>query len=413
VPADPAARLDLVLYGATGFVGRLTAEHLARTAPPGTRIGLAGRSRDKLAALRAELGAAAQDWDLLVADASDPSTLTALAAATRVVATTVGPYGKYDGGLAHACAEAGTHYCDLTGEVPFIRTSADRSHDAAVASGARIVHACGFDSVPSDLGVLLLHRQVQADGEGELEDTTLLVESFSGGISGGTIDSMRTVVDEIKSDPVTRRLVLDPYALSPDRDAEPDLGQRDGLGLGRSSELGGVWTAPFIMATFNTRVVRRSNALQGWAYGRRFRYDEVMGVGRSPLAPALALGTALGIGSMGLGMALPPTRFLLDKVLPSPGEGPSQRTRDNGHFRVRVHTTTSTGARYDSVVAAKGDPGYAATAVMFGQSALALALDGDDLPPGGGVLTPATGIGAALADRLRVQGFTLEVSRAA
>jgi short subunit dehydrogenase-like uncharacterized protein len=294
-----------------------------------------------------------------------------MAARATVVATTVGPYGKYDGGLAHACALAGTHYCDLTGEVPFVRTSIDRSQDAAVASGARVTHACGFDSVPSDLGVLLLHQQVQEDGEGDLEETTLVLEAARGGVSGGTIDSMRTVVDEIKSNPATRKTVLDPYSLSPDRDAEPDLGrQRDGIGLGRSTELGGIWTAPFVMATFNTRVVRRSNALQGWAYGRKFRYDEVMSTGRKPWAPALALGTAMGIGGVGLGMAVPPTRFLLDKVLPAPGEGPSEAAREKGHFRVRVHAVTSTGARYDSVVAAKGDPGYAATAVMFGQSAL-------------------------------------------
>jgi short subunit dehydrogenase-like uncharacterized protein len=309
--------------------------------------------------------------------------------------------------------EAGTHYCDLTGEVPFVRGSIDRSHGPALTNGARVVHACGFDSIPSDLGVLLLHQQVQADGEGQLEETTLVVEKVRGGISGGTIDSMRTVVDEIRSDPATRRLVLDPYALSPDREAEPDLGERDGLGLGRSAELGGVWTAPFVMATFNTRVVRRSNALQGWAYGRSFRYDEVMSTGRKPWAPAVALGTAVGIGGFGLGMALPPTRFLLDRVLPSPGDGPSRATREKGHFRIRVHGRTSTGARYDAVVAAQGDPGYAATAVMFGQSALCLALDGDRLPPGGGVLTPATALGTALADRLRAQGFTLEVSRAA
>ena len=412
MPTNDHDLLDVVLYGATGFVGRLTAEHLAKTAPPGTRIGLAGRSPDKLEALRTQLGPPAQDWQLLVADAADPASLTALAQATKVVATTVGPYGKYDGGLAHACAQAGTDYCDLTGEVPFIRTSADRSHDTAKASGARIVHACGFDSVPSDLGVLLLHERVQADGEGELQETTLVLESARGGFSGGTVDSMRTVIDEIKSNPATRKTVLDPYSLSPDRAAEPDLGQRDGVGLGRNTELGGIWTAPFVMATFNTRVVRRSNALQDWAYGRAFRYDEVMGVGRSPFAPALALATAVGIGGMGLGMALPPTRFLLDKVLPAPGEGPSQTAMDNGHFRVRVHTRTSTGARYDSIVAAQGDPGYAATAVMFGQSALSLALDGDRLPGGGGVLTPATAMGGVLADRLRAQGFTLEVSRA-
>ncbi len=408
----PARPLDVVLYGATGFVGRLTARHLAAAAPHGARIGIAGRSREKLEALRTELGPRAEDWQVLLADAGDPRSLEALAHSSKVVATTVGPYGKYDGGLAHACAEAGTDYCDLTGEVPFIRTSIDRSHDTAVASGARIVHACGFDSVPSDLGVLLLHEQVQADGEGDLEDTTLVLESARGGFSGGTVDSMRTVIAEITSNPAVRRMVLDPYSLSPDRTAEPGLGERDGLGLGRNAELGGVWTAPFVMATFNTRVVRRSNALRSWAYGRQFRYSEVMGVGRSPAAPLFALGAAVGIGGLGLGMALPPTRFLLDKVLPAAGEGPSEASQRNGHFRVRVHTRTSTGARYDSVVAAKGDPGYAATAVMFGESALSLALDGERLPGGGGVLTPATALGAPLVDRLRSQGLELTVTRA-
>jgi short subunit dehydrogenase-like uncharacterized protein len=407
----PADRLDLVLYGATGFVGRLTAEHLAASAPAGVRIGMAGRSADKLRALRTALGPAARDWQVLTADAGDVRSLAALATSARVVATTVGPYLKYDGGLAHACAEAGTHYCDLTGEVPFVRACADRSNDTAAASGARIVNACGFDSIPSDLGVLLLHQQVQADGEGELEDTTLVVEAIRGSASGGTIDSVRTVVDEVKTDPRTRRLVRDPHALSPDRAAEPDLGDRDGAGLGFSREFGGIWTTPFVMAVFNTRIVRRSNALQGWAYGRRFRYTEVMSTGRSPLAPALALGTVAGVAGLGLGLALPPTRALLDRVLPSPGEGPGEQARARGHFRVRVHTRTSTGARYDSVVAAQGDPGYAATAVMLGQSALCVALDGDRLPPGGGVLTPATAMGPALADRLRAQGFELAVSR--
>jgi short subunit dehydrogenase-like uncharacterized protein len=356
MPADREDLLDVVLYGATGFVGRLTAEHLAQHAG-GARIGLAGRSRDKLAALQAELGAAAQDWELIVADAGDPASLAAMAAATKVVATTVGPYGKYDRGLAQACAQAGTDYCDLTGEVPFIRGSIDRSHDTAVASGARIVHACGFDSIPSDLGVLLLHERVKADGEGELEETTLLVESFKGGISGGTIDSMRTVIDEIKSDAATRKLVLDPYSLSPDRSAEPDLGERDGLGLGRSSELGGRWTAPFIMATFNTRVVRRSNALQDWAYGPELPLQR--GHGRRTLAARAGPGRRHRARHRRArarhGAAADPLPARPGAAVARPGPQPEHQGQR--HFRIRVHARTSTGARYDSVVAATGDPG--------------------------------------------------------
>jgi short subunit dehydrogenase-like uncharacterized protein len=405
---------DVVLYGATGFVGRLVAEHLAATAPPGARIALAGRDRGRLADVRAGLAGEAADWPLLVADAADDAQVAALARSARVVATTVGPYSRYGHPVVAACVAAGTSYADLTGEVLFARESADRHHDAARSSGARIVHACGFDSVPSDLAVHALADRAAADGAGTLGRTTLVVRSAKGGVSGGTIDSMRSHVDALRSDRVQRRIAFDPYALSPDRDAEPDRADgdgdgRDGFGVSWDGDLG-TWTGPFVMAPFNTRIVRRSNALRGWAYGRGFRYREVIGFGSGPLAPVLAAGTAAGIGVVAGGMALSLTRPLLDRVLPDPGEGPSERTRREGRFRVDVHTTTSTGARYVATVAAQGDPGYAATAVMFGQAALSLALD--DLPESAGVLTPATAMGTALADRLVAQGFTIEVRTA-
>jgi short subunit dehydrogenase-like uncharacterized protein len=402
--------LDVVVFGATGFVGRLLAEHLARSAPGGTRIGLGGRSRARLEAVRAGLGAVAADWPLLVADTGDPAALAELAGRTRVVATTVGPYAKYGLPLVEACARAGTDYADLTGEVLFVRDSAERFHELAVSTGARIVHACGFDSIPSDLGVLLLAERVKADGEGELEDTTLVLVSARGGVSGGTIDSARNQVDVMRRDRSVRTVVADPYSLSPDRSAEPDLGNEADTVLGVQRE-GGVWTGPFVMAPFNTRIVRRSNALTGWSYGRRFRYREAMGFGRSVAAPVLAAATAVGTLGVMAGMALPPTRLLLDRVLPKPGEGPDEKTRENGHFRVEVTTRTSTGARYRSVVGAKGDPGYAATAVMQGESALCLALDRDRLPDRAGVLTPATAMGPALGERLSAAGFTIAVER--
>jgi short subunit dehydrogenase-like uncharacterized protein len=402
--------LDVVVFGATGFVGRLVAKHLAEHAPAHVRIGLAGRSLERLTAVRDALPAAAGQWPLIVADSRDAAALARLATSTKVVATTVGPYLRYGLPLVEACAQAGTHYADLTGEVLFVRESIDRYHDAAVGSGARIVHACGFDSVPSDLAVLLGAEQARADGAGELEDTTLLVVSMKGGVSGGTIDSARAQLEQLAADPAKKRVVADPYALSPHRDAEPALGdESDGLGV--AQELGG-WTAPFVMAPFNTRIARRSNALQQWAYGRRFRYREVMSTGNSVLAPALALGTAAGLGAFMAGMSFAPTRSLLDRLLPSPGEGPSEKARESGHFRVDVHARTASGATYVSTVSAKGDPGYAATAVMQGESALCLALDTARLPPASGVLTPATAMGDALVDRLRAAGFTLAVSRA-
>ena len=403
--------LDVVVFGATGFVGKLLAAHLAKAAPEGTRIGLAGRSAEKLKQVQAALPPRAADWPLIVADAADPSSLKELAQRTRVVATTVGPYARYGLPLVEACADAGTDYCDLTGEVAFVRQSIDRFHEVAERTGARIVSSCGFDSIPSDLGVLLVAEQAKADGAGELTETVLHVVSMKGGVSGGTIDSARAQLEAMSTDPELKKLVADPYSLSPDRSAEPSPGDgADSMLPSRDRELGR-WVAPFVMASYNTRIVRRSNALTGWAYGKGFRYREVMGVGSSPLAPVLATGVSAGlIAGMG-GMAFGPTRKLLDKVLPKPGDGPSEKVQQNGHFRIEVVARTTSGARYVSTVAAKGDPGYAATAVMQGESALCLALDRDRLPERAGVLTPATAMGDALADRLRAQGFELTVRR--
>jgi short subunit dehydrogenase-like uncharacterized protein len=403
--------LDIQLFGATSFVGRLTAEYLARAAPEGVRIGLAGRSRERLEAVRDGLGAGASDWPTTVADSGDAAAMAELARSARVVVSTVGPYRQYGLLLVEACAEAGTHYADLTGEALFMRETIDRFDATAQASGARIVHSCGFDSIPSDLGVLLLHEAAQADGAGELEDTTLVVRSLRGGLSGGTLASMKDGVDEARRSSEARRLMGDPYALSPDRDAEPDLGDEGDLrGVARDDDLG--WLGPFVMAAINTRAVRRSNALQDWAYGRRLRYREVMGFGTDITAPAKAAAVAAGVTALTGGLLFAPTRAVLDRVLPSPGDGPDEKARENGSFDIEIHARTSGGARYVAHVAAKGDPGYAATAVMLGESALCLAQDGDRLPARAGVLTPATAMGAVLADRLRAAGQTFAVRKA-
>jgi short subunit dehydrogenase-like uncharacterized protein len=408
---EGARDLDVVVLGATGFVGRLVAGYLAVAAPDDLRVGLAGRSADRLAQVRAGLGPAAEAWPLLVADTGDDASLDVLAAATRVVATTVGPYSRYGLPVAQACARAGTDYCDLTGETLFVRRTLDVVDAPAKASGARLVHSCGFDSIPSDLGVLLLAERARADEAGELEDTRLVVRAMKGGFSGGTIDSMRAMVEAFSGDPSLARVAADPYALSPDREGEPDLGpQRDRTGVGRDGELG-AWLGPFVMATYNTRVVRLSNALQGWAYGRRFRYEEAMSYGSGLAAPLLATGMTAGLAAGVAGMRFAPTRAVLDRVLPSPGEGPDERARRRGHFRMELRTRTSTGARYRAVVAARGDPGYQATALMMGESALCLALDRDRLPARAGVLTPATAMGDVLVERLRAAGMTLTVER--
>jgi short subunit dehydrogenase-like uncharacterized protein len=352
---------------------------------------------------------------VVVADAGDATAVAALARRATAVATTVGPYAAYGMPLAQACAEAGTHYADLTGEVLFMRRTADKLHDVAARTGARIVHACGFDSIPSDLGVFVLRDRVARETGDELTDTTLAVTGMRGGLSGGTFASMKGMLAEVAADPDARRIVSDPYSLSPARDKEPDVVNP---GWSKESDLrsvahdpdSGMWLAPFVMEAANARVVRRSNALQDWSYGQRFRYREAMGF-HGPTAPIRAAALTGGLAAFAGAMMLPPTRSLLDRVLPDPGEGPSEKTRENGYFRILITTRTSTGAHFTCKVAAKGDPGYAATSVMLGEAALCLALDGDKLPPRAGVLTPAAGIGMPLVDRLREQNFTFEAAR--
>ncbi len=400
-----------MFFGATSFVGRLCAEYLSRAAPSEVRVGLAGRSHARLRDLQASLGGQAADWPLLVADTADGRSLGQLAGTARVLATTVGPYRRYGLPVVEACATAGTHYADLTGEVLFMREAIDRFDAVAAGSGARIVHSCGFDSIPSDLGVLLLHETVTADGAGQLEDTTLVVRAMKGGTSGGTVASLAGAIDDARRDRKLRRLLADPYALSPDRDAEPRLGpERDLRGIEHDDELG-MWVGPFIMGLINTRVVRRSSALQDWAYGPRFRYREVIGFGSGPLAATQAGAVAGGVGALAAGLSISPARAVLDRVLPSPGEGPSESQRERGFFRFEIHARTSSGARYLCRIGAQGDPGYKATSVMLGESSLCLALDGNRLPPRAGVLTPATAMGNALVERLRSAGQTLEVER--
>jgi short subunit dehydrogenase-like uncharacterized protein len=401
---------EIVVYGASGFVGKLTAAYLAEHAPDGARIALGGRSREKLEKTRDELGV---DWPVVVADSQDETALKKLAESTVAVATTVGPYARLGLPLVEACAAAGTHYADLTGETLFMRRSIDAAHDVARTSGARIVHTCGFDSIPSDLGVLTLHEEAKAQGAGDLEVTTYVVRGLNGGASGGTIDSVRGMIDEAKRDKQARKILLDPYALSPDRSAEPDLGnERDPAGVIRNGSLGG-FLAPFVMGTVNTRVVRRSNALQDYAYGRALRYRELMLGGEGPAGAAKASAIAGGLGVMFAGLAIPPTRMVLDKLLPDPGEGPSEAAREKGFYKISIHSMTSEGAHLVCAVEAQGDPGYKATAVMLGETALCLARGDGELPDAAGVLTPATAMGSTLTDRLRAAGHTYAAAPAA
>lgn len=402
---------DITLFGATGFVGRLVAQHLAEAAPDTVRIALAGRSMDRLTEVRHSVGSGAATWPLVLADSSDPRSLRDLAARSRVLVSTVGPYQRHGLPLVEACAAAGTDYADLTGEVLFVAEAIERAHDTARETGARIVVSCGFDSVPSDLGVLLLHQTAQSQGAGGLTDTTLWLRQARGGISGGTVDSLRTQLTRMRQEPALRRVVLDPEALSGGAGAASEHHDRwlaeDRWLPAKDDDR---WAAPFVMAPYNTRVVRRSHALTGQGYGPRFRYREVVDTGRGVKAAVAAYAMTVGLGLVVAGMTTPLLGRLINRALPAPGQGPSEEQRRNGAFRTETITTTEDGSRYAATVAAQGDPGYAATSVMLGQAALCLlATRGADRS--GGVLTPATAIGPELIEALRAQGFTLDVDR--
>lgn len=409
--AIPRRTHDLVLFGATGFTGRLVAKHLIRTIPPSLRIALAGRSKGKLGQVAAEIGGRAHDLPLVVANSDDPQGLAAMAAATTALITTVGPYAKYGLPLVAACAEAGTHYCDLTGEVLFMRDSIDQYDAAARSSGARIVHSCGFDSIPSDLGVLALSLAMAADNpDARMGETRLIVRSARGGISGGTIASGMLEADRARDDERARKLLADPYSLSPDRGAEPSPGDGPDPRGPIRDEVAGLWLAPFLMGSINTRVVRRSNALSDYRYGRQFRYQEYLGTAGGPGGRLAATGIAAAMAAGQAAMGLAPARDLMQRLLPDPGDGPSERTRAKGHFTILLHTRTDTGIPYRATVAAQGDPGYAATSMMLATAGVTLA--GGGLPPRAGVLTPATAMGETLITNLRQAGMTIQAARA-
>lgn len=397
---------DLVLFGATGFTGRLVAEFLVEKRAS-LRWALAGRSRPKLEEVRrdlAKIDPAAAELPIVLGDSLDAASVAAMVARTRVVCTTVGPYARYGRALVAACAESGVHYCDLTGETPFVRAAIDEHHARAVATGARIVPCCGFDSIPSDLGVLMIHEHFARRGK-RLAEAHYRVKSMKGGASGGTIASMMGILETV-SDPAVRRVLFDPYALSPAGERSgPDGGDQNGP---RRDEDTGRYTGPFVMAAINTRIVRRSNALLEYGYGKDFRYDESIDMGPGPLGFLRAAGLSVGIGAaMATGM-LAPGRALLSRFLPAPGEGPSSEARAAGSFRVEIHAKSTDGERVTGVVAADRDPGYGATSIMLAEAAQSLAED--ELPARGGVLTTASCMGLALVERLRGAGMTFEVT---
>ncbi|MDE0885662.1 MAG: saccharopine dehydrogenase NADP-binding domain-containing protein [Myxococcota bacterium] len=402
---------EIVVWGASGFTGRLTAEYLLAEhgASGGLRWAIAGRNREKLEALKDELaqetGSSTDALPILIGDSDDEASLVAMAGRSRVICSTVGPYAKYGSGLIKACAESGTAYCDLTGEVHWMQRMIEAHQDAAVASGARIVFNCGFDCIPSDIGAYFMQREMKRLHGEACSQIQLRVKGFSGGASGGTIASMLAMMDEAAVDPGVRRAMSEPYSLNPkDQQTGPD--SAEGMAPSYDADFG-EWTAPFVMAGINTKVVRRSNALLEYAYGKTFRYDEAVlmgsGVGGFAKAAATSVGSAATLGAMALG----PLRRVAAGRLPQPGQGPSKEKREAGYFDLALRGVSDSGRVLHGRVRGDRDPGYGATSKMLGESALCLARD--PLAVEGGLWTPASALGEALLARLPQAGVSFEL----
>ena len=400
---------DIVVWGATGFTGVLVAEYLLeRYGTSGElRWAIAGRDANKLEQVRQRLGDAAKALDIIVADSFDDARLDAMTRDTRVIITTVGPYAKYGSRLVAACVRNGTDYCDLAGEAHWIRQMIDEHHDAAAESGARIVHCCGFDSVPMDIGVWFLQQEAIARYGSPCESITMLVKATSGAASGGTIASMLNIIRESRENRDIARVLVHPYSLNPAGErAGPDGRDQQGV---RFDDDAGAWTAPFVMAGINTKVVRRSHALLGYPWGESFRYREAVMTGRGVTGWLKAWFMTLGLGAFILLAAFGPTRRLLERfVLPKPGEGPDAEARERGFFNLRQFGRLPGGAIVRTRITGDRDPGYGSTSKMLSECAVCLALDKPGA--GGGVHTPASAMAEPLLARLRSNaGLTFEI----
>lgn len=408
-------RFDLVLYGATGFVGRRAADYLMASSSRRLRWAIAGRDAGRLEALRAELLLNKRTGntlpEIVVAESSDAQAVDSMVRQAHVLITTAGPYALYGDGIVDACVRHRTHYADITGETTWVRGLIDRHHAQAARDGTRIVPFCGFDSVPSDLGTLLLVRHIQQAFDAPCVEVKAYFQMF-GGFNGGTLAS-----NLHRYEAGTVEAGRDPFLLNPRarRSVAEVERNRDPCGAAYDASIG-TWVAPFVMGQINTRVVRRSAALHaawGEAFGPGFQYQEYLKFD-PPLAQAKARAVVAGMNVFDAAMERPATRSVLSALLPRPGAGPSEAMMAAGWFTTEFVGRTADGRSARGRIAFRGDPGNRATLRLLCEAGLCLAQDWGRLPGGsdcGGVLTPATALGEALVPRLRAAGFEIEVGR--
>jgi short subunit dehydrogenase-like uncharacterized protein len=408
---DTSPKFDIIIFGATSFVGQILTRYMLSQFTNESKLkwAIAGRSQNKLDELKLSLGAAGKDLDVLVADASDENSLRALCQSTRVIVSTVGPYALYGEPMVKTCVALGTDYCDLTGEVQWIAKMLERYEDVAKITGARIVHSCGFDSVPSDLGVYFLQQHAKQQFGQTCSNIKMRVKKMKGAASGGTVASMTNIFKEVASNPALSKVLANPYAICP-----PNHGntvRQESMNRPQYDNDFNSWVAPFVMAVINTRIVHRSNALVENGYSQHFDYNEAMLTGRGLMGSGIAAGVGVGLGGFAMAAVIPPTRWVMEKfILPKPGEGPSLEAQEKGFYDLRFYGKTDSGDEIRCKVTGDQDPGYGSTAKMLAQAAACLVQDISKAKVQGGFWTPASIFGSTLITRLeKYAGLTFEL----
>ena len=393
---------DIIIWGATGFTGRLVAEYIFKNySSEKLNWAIAGRDKKKLINVRDEI--ADENIPIIIADSFDEMSLTKMTQKTKVICSTVGPYSKYGSLLVKSCIKTNTHYCDLAGEAQWIRKIIDTYHQEAKNKKIRIVNSCGFDSIPSDMGVYFIHKNLP-DVNIKLDKISMRLSGFKGSLSGGTYASMNNIITEASKDSLIRKILTNPYGLNPE-------GQRSGpdkrdLNKVKYDEDSKSWIAPFMMAGINTKIVRRSNALSNYSYGKNFTYDESVMTGDGFKGRIKAIISVLPL----IFLSAKPGSLLkriFNYFTPKPGQGPNENERENGYYSMRFYIRYNDKSRALVRVTGDRDPGYGSTSKMLAESAICLSKD--SLKDTYGVITPSIAMGDQILDRLQAKaGLTFK-----
>ncbi len=386
-------KFDLIIWGSTGYTGKLVCEYIFKNYKRANlKWALGGRNELKMKRLISSLDL--KDIPYLVADSNNKNSLFEMTKMTRTICSTVGPYAKYGTLLVESCIKSKTNYCDITGETHWIREIIDKYHNKALKNKVKIIHACGFDSVPSDLGVLYAQNKMKEDTGKYASKICMRVVSMKGGVSGGTIHSFLNILEESKKNNSVRKIINNPHSLNPKANRissdERDLKK---ITYDKTSK---TWISPFIMASINTRIVRRSNYLTDFKYGEAFIYNEALIIGKSILSKILGYFRLIPIYLI-TKIKNSAIKLWLNLILPKPGEGPTEKSRKSGYFKFRFYVFDNK-LKAIASVSGVGCPGYGSTSKILAESSICLALD--KLTKQSGVLTPSSGLGIPLLKRL-------------